>query len=483
MHMAVQNRPAEIVEIDPDRTAELPIIDFDDGGTVAVETLAETAAATDVFPAQAAPAGIADLADCLREVEQRLERKIERVSALEAELSAARAQAEEARAQLADAQRSGVEREAALRAALSTATQGSMDLQGQLARLQGDLVESRNQLQSQLAALTESQHQSQQRAGQHRDLERDLQELRRRSERQHEQLSTWQGFRAYSESLLAASEAQLQGIDATHAVRLQEVQAQNLQLREELATAGHATATEIAALKRSLQEAAQLQQTQAAELVAAARAASELESALAVSRAAQAEASQHLDAMRALEDKARQGAAQFDDLQRQIAALQAEVAAAGQLQRETETQLRKANERVQRLEADAHASAAVLGNLQMSMQRLGREDTGNRPALQPAPAATVLRVLIRQEGGSDVVYPLGRRTGIGRTPDNDIQVDATWISRHHAVLLSGPDHCIVEDLNSTNGVRVNGRKVGRQILHDGDTVTVGKTEFRYQQRS
>jgi pSer/pThr/pTyr-binding forkhead associated (FHA) protein len=136
---------------------------------------------------------------------------------------------------------------------------------------------------------------------------------------------------------------------------------------------------------------------------------------------------------------------------------------------------------VQRLEADAHASAAVLGNLQLNMQRLGREEAGGGAA--PAPALTPLRVLIRREGGSDVVYPVSRRTSIGRTPDNDIQVDAFWISRHHAVLLSSPDHCIVEDLNSTNGVLVNGRRVGRQILHDGDTVTVGKTEFTYQQRS
>ncbi len=41
----------------------------------------------------------------------------------------------------------------------------------------------------------------------------------------------------------------------------------------------------------------------------------------------------------------------------------------------------------------------------------------------------------------------------------------------------------VELAVSTNGVLVNGRRVGRQILQDGDTVTVGKTEFKYQQRS
>lgn len=103
--------------------------------------------------------------------------------------------------------------------------------------------------------------------------------------------------------------------------------------------------------------------------------------------------------------------------------------------------------------------------------------------LQPIPVGNVLRVLVRQEHGTEVVYPLGRHTSIGRTPDNDIQVNATWVSRHHAVVLAGTDHCIVEDLNSTNGLLVNGHRVGRQVLHDGDTLTIGKTHFRYQQRT
>ena len=117
------------------------------------------------------------------------------------------------------------------------------------------------------------------------------------------------------------------------------------------------------------------------------------------------------------------------------------------------------------------------------MERLGRDDTGARPVLKEAPLENIVRVLIRQEGGAEVMYPIGRHTTVGRTPENDIQIDTTYISRHHAVLLSSADACIVEDLNSTNGVLVNGRRVGRQVLHDGDTVTIGKTEFRYQQRS
>jgi hypothetical protein len=101
----------------------------------------------------------------------------------------------------------------------------------------------------------------------------------------------------------------------------------------------------------------------------------------------------------------------------------------------------------------------------------------------PRPIGSALRVLVRDEGGAEVVYPLGRHTTIGRTPDNDIQVNTTFVSRHHAVLLAGLDHCIVEDLNSTNGLQVNGQRVGRQLLHDGDIVTIGKTHFRYQTRS
>jgi multidrug efflux pump subunit AcrA (membrane-fusion protein) len=110
------------------------------------------------------------------------------------------------------------------------------------------------------------------------------------------------------------------------------------------------------------------------------------------------------------------------------------------------------------------------------------DEEGMRPA-QPRGMGNVLRVLVREDDGAEVVYPLGRHTSIGRTPDNDIQVDTTWVSRNHAAVLAGTQHCIIEDLNSTNGVLVNGMRVTRQVLHDGDAVTIGKTHFRYQQRT
>ena len=74
---------------------------------------------------------------------------------------------------------------------------------------------------------------------------------------------------------------------------------------------------------------------------------------------------------------------------------------------------------------------------------------------------------------------LARKTSVGRTPDNDLQIDAKFISRHHAVILAGPAQTIIEDLNSTNGVQVNGRRITRQALEDGDTVAIGRQQYRF----
>jgi hypothetical protein len=157
----------------------------------------------------------------------------------------------------------------------------------------------------------------------------------------------------------------------------------------------------------------------------------------------------------------------------------AELSAA--LESERAQALDRAQQQEGRLAALEVELDAVRVRLQ-AQQALATEESSGRTA-QPRPVGSVLRALVRDEGGAQVVYPLGRHTTIGRTPDNDIQVNASYVSRNHAVLLAGTDHCIIEDLNSTNGLLVNGRRVTREVLHDGDTVTIGKTHFRYQQRT
>jgi hypothetical protein len=104
--------------------------------------------------------------------------------------------------------------------------------------------------------------------------------------------------------------------------------------------------------------------------------------------------------------------------------------------------------------------------------------TGEEIALE-GPA----RLLIRTDGNTDFVHVLGRRTRIGRGPDNELVLDTKHISRYHAVLLAGPTHTTIEDLQSTNGVFVNGKRVSRHALKDGDRVQIGRTQFRYSVRS
>ena len=77
--------------------------------------------------------------------------------------------------------------------------------------------------------------------------------------------------------------------------------------------------------------------------------------------------------------------------------------------------------------------------------------------------------------------PPGSVKTIGRTARADFIVDAALISRLHCRLTADrSDQLVVEDLGSTNGTIVNGRKVDRVILRAGDRLTVGRVEFQVQ---
>jgi len=68
---------------------------------------------------------------------------------------------------------------------------------------------------------------------------------------------------------------------------------------------------------------------------------------------------------------------------------------------------------------------------------------------------------------------------IGRTPDNDLQIDSKYISRHHAQIITSASTSVLEDLNSTNGIYVRAKRVRRRMLNDGDVVQVGQHEIMY----
>lgn len=67
---------------------------------------------------------------------------------------------------------------------------------------------------------------------------------------------------------------------------------------------------------------------------------------------------------------------------------------------------------------------------------------------------------------------------VGRGPDVDICIAEPTVSRLHAEIVRNGVHVYVSDIGSTNGTRVNGRPVGRRVLHDGDVVNFGAARCR-----
>lgn len=83
------------------------------------------------------------------------------------------------------------------------------------------------------------------------------------------------------------------------------------------------------------------------------------------------------------------------------------------------------------------------------------------------------------EGRSQPI-PLEREvTTVGRGPGCDLDLEDPTVSRLHAELVRRGPHLYVSDLGlSTNGTTVNGRPVGRRVLHEGDVVGFGGTRAR-----
>jgi Protein of unknown function (DUF3662)/FHA domain len=70
---------------------------------------------------------------------------------------------------------------------------------------------------------------------------------------------------------------------------------------------------------------------------------------------------------------------------------------------------------------------------------------------------------------------------LGRGTEADIRLPDTGVSRKHADVQLHGNTVVVEDLGSTNGTLVNGRRVAHQDLADGDVIRVGHSVLVYRQ--
>jgi hypothetical protein len=97
------------------------------------------------------------------------------------------------------------------------------------------------------------------------------------------------------------------------------------------------------------------------------------------------------------------------------------------------------------------------------------------------PPRVLSKVVLSTDGKAVAELHLvpGRKV-VGRTPDNDLQIDSKFISRHHCQVITDSDGVsAIEDLNSTNGITIRGKRVRRHTLRDGDVIGLGQYELLY----
>jgi hypothetical protein len=86
-----------------------------------------------------------------------------------------------------------------------------------------------------------------------------------------------------------------------------------------------------------------------------------------------------------------------------------------------------------------------------------------------------VRVMLDEALIKEIAFIGGRTSmSVGRKSDNDIVIDNPAVSGHHCTIKVKGDTYFVEDLESTNGTFVNGKKIVKCGLHDADVIGVAK---------
>ncbi len=109
------------------------------------------------------------------------------------------------------------------------------------------------------------------------------------------------------------------------------------------------------------------------------------------------------------------------------------------------------------------------------------EEGGDVSAERKGPEAKAM-LLIRNGGFEGMSYEItAEETLIGRNPTTDITLLDEGISREHALIVYDPDEgtYTIEDLQSTNGTKVNGKRIRSSRLADGDDLQIGHTHFQF----
>jgi chromosome segregation ATPase len=182
---------------------------------------------------------------------------------------------------------------------------------------------------------------------------------------------------------------------------------------------------------------------------------------------------------RMLTESEDQSRSRVDDLEREVSRLV-------EANEEFERELARKNETISGLLDELSSKAKQedsISELEAAIHELD-DRVSERVEERPANDRDRLsRVLIGTIDGQELRFPLfKKRLTIGRAAQNDIQLQAAYISRRHAVVVTEGDVTRVVDWGSKNGVYVNSRRITEHFLATGDVLSVGDAEFRYEER-
>lgn len=115
----------------------------------------------------------------------------------------------------------------------------------------------------------------------------------------------------------------------------------------------------------------------------------------------------------------------------------------------------------------------------------GVNATATRPTLtlaRPCPHVRARQVygwLVRTEAKTEKMPLFRGRNFVGSSLQVRLKLADTYVSSQHFVITCGHGAAMIEDLASTNGTWVNGKRIARQLIEHEDAITVGKTRLRY----
>ena len=102
-------------------------------------------------------------------------------------------------------------------------------------------------------------------------------------------------------------------------------------------------------------------------------------------------------------------------------------------------------------------------------------------AAQPAPTrGSSALLLLQSPSGPQPIQVVSTTVSLGRGLSNDVILEDTRVSRHHAQLRYKNRRFWITDLGSTNGTFVNNERVSETVLRDGDVLSLGGLELTFR---